>query len=74
VAQEVPRLSPSELRRLKDLEREGNQLKKLAAELNVDKEIHEDILQSKTLRPALKRELLFEALEDYEVYRCARAG
>ena len=40
-------LSPSELRRLKDLERENSQLKKLVAELSLDKEIFQDVLRKK---------------------------
>jgi len=38
-------LSPSELRRLKDLERENAQLKKLVAELGLDKEVLQDVLR-----------------------------
>jgi putative transposase len=38
-------LSPSELRRLKELERENSQLKKLVAELSLDKEILQDVLR-----------------------------
>jgi len=41
------RLSPSELRRLKELERENSQLKKLVAELSLDKEILQDVLRKK---------------------------
>jgi putative transposase len=40
-------LSPSELKRLKDLERENGQLKKLVAELSLDKEILQDVLRKK---------------------------
>lgn len=40
-------LSPSELRRLKELERENSQLKKLVAELSLDKEILQDVLRKK---------------------------
>ena len=40
-------LSPSELRRLKDLERENSQLKKLVADLSLDKEILQDVLRKK---------------------------
>ncbi len=39
-------LSPSELRRLKDLERENSQLKKLVADLSLDKEILQDVLRT----------------------------
>ena len=60
-------LRPSELQRLKELERENSQLKKLVAGLSLDKEILQDGLRKRPLRPALKRELLLEVLEDYEV-------
>jgi len=40
-------LSPSELRWLKELERENSQLKKLVAELSLDKEILQDVLRKK---------------------------
>ena len=60
------RLSPSELRRLPDLGRENSQLKKLVADLSLDKEILQDVLRKNALRPVLKRELLWEVLEDYE--------
>jgi putative transposase len=38
-------VSPSELKRLKELERENSQLKKLVAELSLDKEILQDVLR-----------------------------
>jgi putative transposase len=38
-------LSPSELKRLKDLERENAQLKKLVADLSLDKEVLQDVLR-----------------------------
>lgn len=40
-------VSPSELKRLKELERENGQLKKLVAELSLDKEILQDVLRKK---------------------------
>ena len=40
-------LNPSDLRRLKDLEWENSQLKKLVAELSLDKEILQDVLRKK---------------------------
>ena len=40
-------LSASELKRLKELERENSQLKKLVAELSLDKQILQDVLQRK---------------------------
>jgi putative transposase len=36
-------VSPSELKRLKELERENGQLKKLVADLRLDKEILQDV-------------------------------
>ena len=40
-------LSPSELKRLKELERENVQLKKLVADLSLDKQILQDVLTKK---------------------------
>jgi len=40
-------LSPCELKRLKELERENSQPKKLVAELSLDKQILQDVLQRK---------------------------
>ncbi len=40
-------LAPSELKRLKDLERENGQLKKLVADLSLDREILQDVLRKK---------------------------
>ena len=40
-------LAPSELRRLKELERENTQLKKLVADLSLDKQILQDVLSKK---------------------------
>lgn len=40
-------LSLSELKRLKDLERENAQLKKLVADLSLDKEVLQDVLRKK---------------------------
>jgi putative transposase len=40
-------VSPSELKRLKELERENGQLKKLVAELSLDKEILQYVLRKK---------------------------
>ena len=47
-------LSPSELRRLKDLERENSQLKKLVAELSLDKEILQDVLWHRVHQQSLR--------------------
>jgi putative transposase len=40
-------LSPSELKRLKELERENAQLKKLVADLSLDKQILQEVLAKK---------------------------
>ncbi len=40
-------LAPSELQRLKELERENTQLKKLVADLSLDKRILQDVLARK---------------------------
>lgn len=40
-------LSPSELKRLKELERENAELKKLVADLSLDKQILQDVLRKK---------------------------
>ena len=40
-------VSPSELKRQKELQRENGQLKKLVAELSLDKEILQDVLRKK---------------------------
>ena len=40
-------LARSELQRLKELERENNQLKKLVADLSLDKQILQDVLSRK---------------------------
>lgn len=40
-------LSPSELKRLKELERENAELKKLVADLSLDRQILQDVLRKK---------------------------
>ena len=40
-------LSPSELRRLKELERENTKLKQLVADLSLDKQILQEVLSKK---------------------------
>ena len=40
-------LAPSELQRLKELERENTQLKKLVADLSLDEQILQDVLARK---------------------------
>jgi len=50
-------LGVSELRRLKQLEEENRQLKKLVAELSLDKQMLQDVITKKALKPAHKRSL-----------------
>ena len=53
-------LLPDEMRRLKQLEDENSKLKKLVADLSLDKAMLQDVLRRKpkTVRPAHKRELV----------------
>ena len=51
-------LGVAELRRLKQLEEENRQLKKLVADLSLDKQMLQDVLSKKALRPARKRVLV----------------
>ncbi len=49
--QEYGRLGLSKLRRLRQLEEENNMLKRLAADLSLDKAILEDVLAKNALKP-----------------------
>jgi len=59
-------LSPRELRRLKDLERENSQRKKLVADLSLDKEILQDVLR----RDSEVFRQIGSALRDSRGFRC----
>ena len=50
-------LGVSELRCLKQLEEENRQLKKLVADLSLDKQMLQDVITKKALKPARKRSL-----------------
>lgn len=50
-------LGPSEVRRLRQLEEENVKLKRLVADLSLDKAMLQDVL-AKTLRPSRKRTLV----------------
>ena len=50
-------LGVSELRRLKQLEEGNRQLKKLVADLSLDKQMLQDVVTKKALKPAHKRNL-----------------
>ena len=49
----------SELRRLRQLDDENRRLKRLVADLTLDKQMLQDALSKKVLRPAEKRDLGF---------------
>ncbi|ECJ6243572.1 IS3 family transposase [Salmonella enterica subsp. enterica] len=57
----------TELRRLRQLEDENQQLKKLVAELSLDKEMLLEVLKPKVLRPAQKRQAVTFLLEAYRI-------
>ena len=60
-------LAASELKRLKELERENTQLKKLVADLSLDKQILAGGVGKKRLKPARKRQLVGRAQDRYQV-------
>ncbi|EDV4224365.1 IS3 family transposase [Salmonella enterica subsp. enterica] len=57
----------TELRRLRQLEDENQRLKKLVAELSLDKEMLQEVLKPKVLRPAQKRQAVTFLLEAYRI-------
>ncbi|HHW8755961.1 TPA: IS3 family transposase [Salmonella enterica] len=57
----------TELRRLRQLEDENQRLKKLVAELSLDKEMLQEVLKLKVLRPAQKRQAVTFLLEAYRI-------
>nr|WP_097462131.1 IS3 family transposase [Mangrovitalea sediminis] len=60
-------LGPSEVKRLKQLEEENNRLKKLVADLSLDKAMLQDVLFKKGLRPARKRQLVDDLQQRFGV-------
>ncbi|MFG1225748.1 IS3 family transposase, partial [Xanthobacter wiegelii] len=60
-------LMPSEMRRLRQLEDENAKLKRIVADLSLDKAMLQDVLSKKPLRPARKRELVDRLREDWKV-------
>lgn len=65
-------LGVSELRRLRQLEEENNRLKRLVADLSLDKHMLSEALRKKSLRPARRRELAHWFRDTFSV-SCARA-
>ncbi|MEO1398632.1 MAG: IS3 family transposase, partial [Pseudomonadota bacterium] len=51
-------LMPSEMKRLKMLDEENTRLKRLVADLSLDKAMLQDVIKRKPLRPARRRELV----------------
>ncbi|WP_336064789.1 MULTISPECIES: IS3 family transposase [Marinobacter] len=60
-------LGPSELKRLKQLEEENQRLKKLVADLSLDKTMLQDVVGKKALRPPRKRQLVADLQKRYRV-------
>ncbi|BEN66695.1 hypothetical protein SMKC072_45170 [Serratia marcescens] len=60
-------LGLTELRRLRQLEDENQRLKKLVADLSLDKEMLQEVLKKKVLRPAQKRQAVHFLREAYRI-------
>jgi putative transposase len=60
-------LGVSELRKLRQLEEENRHLKQLVADLSLDKQMLQDVLKKKVLRPAQLKVLAMSLLIDYRV-------
>ncbi|MGK2873966.1 MAG: IS3 family transposase [Alphaproteobacteria bacterium] len=60
-------LLPTEMPRLKQLEDENGKLKKIVADLSLDKAMLQDVLRRKPVRPVRKRKLVDEVCEDWDV-------
>jgi len=55
------------MRCLRQLEEENAKLKRIVADLSLDKAMLQDVLSKKTLRPARKRELVDHIRSDWKV-------
>ncbi|EAT7400402.1 IS3 family transposase [Salmonella enterica subsp. enterica serovar Bonariensis] len=60
-------LGVTELRRLRQLEDENQRLKRLVADLSLDKEMLQEVLKPKVLRPAQKRQAVHFLREAYRI-------
>lgn len=60
-------LLPTEMRRLKQLEDENAKLRKVVADLSLDKEMLEDVFRRKPLRPVRKRKLVDEVRGEWNM-------
>ncbi|MBU1830383.1 MAG: IS3 family transposase, partial [Alphaproteobacteria bacterium] len=60
-------LMPSEMKRLRELEEENSRLKRIVADLTLDREMLQDVIKRKPLRPDRKRKLVGEMCYDWSV-------
>ncbi|MDZ5454722.1 IS3 family transposase [Labrys sp. ZIDIC5] len=60
-------LMPSEMKRLRQLEEENAKLKRIVADLSLDKAMLQDVLPKKALRPARRRQLVDQVREAWKV-------
>ncbi|MGX1500021.1 transposase-like protein [Labrenzia sp. MBR-25] len=60
-------MTPSGVKRMRQLEDENNRLKKIVANLTLDKAMLQDVLSKKALKPARHRRLVDEVREDWKV-------
>ncbi|WP_404863186.1 IS3 family transposase [Georhizobium sp. MAB10] len=60
-------LLPTEMKRLKQLEDENGKLRKLVADLSLDKEMLQDVIRRKPVRPGRKRELVAQTCGEWNV-------
>lgn len=58
-------LVPSEMRRLRQLEEENAKLKRIVADLSLDKAMLQDVLSKNAVRPGRKRELVDKLRSDW---------
>jgi putative transposase len=64
----------SELRKLRQLEEENQQLKKLVADLSLVKQMLQDVIK-KVIKPAYKKEMVLWMVDHYQIsknraYKC----
>ncbi|MFD1752393.1 IS3 family transposase [Salipiger marinus] len=60
-------LLPTEMKRLKQLEDENSRLKKIVADLTLDREMLQDVIRRKNLKPGRMRELVRGMCSDWAV-------
>ncbi|WP_411908895.1 IS3 family transposase [Mesorhizobium sp. ESP-6-2] len=60
-------LMPSEVKRMRQLEDENNRLKKIVADLTLDKAMLQDVLSKQPLKPVRRRRLVDEVRADWKV-------